>query len=498
MEIALVTKEFVVVVHGTFAAEAKWWRRGSAFCAALDRELQARGLAARCWGGPACTVPEFSWSGANSELARERAARELVRYAEDLATSHGIRKIHFVCHSHGGNVFMQIGGNLEVETILPLLNGTKIFLGTPFFDYARPRTDEYTSVLGEARLVVGLLLLAISHAVGWHGWLWYLLAALCGLQLAWFMVLPWFMAPAPRAPWRPIIFESRNAIFSFAADEALGALQAALAFGKNPRVAHFEGDRARWAGIMAARNPGLYTSLFRYFGRYSPLRDRPSTNGLASFLHAEIDAIRSLWDSLWLPFGPSEFLVAFAVLLLPVLAWPLLYPLILVRGILVMAIDLGPLSAISRMTPFFRRLAVRRGLRAAADSALGADRLGRAVKAVRRTPSPASIRSSSVLDPMLRRRDPIWNPVEIPREEQEAATAVALRHMTELVGRFYREMGKQDRPLDLSFVDMEAIFSSMRYVHNQYYESDWIIATIADAMRPQREDDDIDAYLRDF
>jgi hypothetical protein len=43
----------IIVVHGTFAGlrpgTVQWFQPGSEFCRALDRELERRGLDARCW-----------------------------------------------------------------------------------------------------------------------------------------------------------------------------------------------------------------------------------------------------------------------------------------------------------------------------------------------------------------------------------------------------------------------------------------------------------------
>jgi alpha-beta hydrolase superfamily lysophospholipase len=47
----------------------------------------------------------FQWSGANSELARERAAKALARTVQDLRRK--FEAVHIVGHSHGGNVANQ-------------------------------------------------------------------------------------------------------------------------------------------------------------------------------------------------------------------------------------------------------------------------------------------------------------------------------------------------------------------------------------------------------
>jgi hypothetical protein len=69
--------ETIVIVHGTFSADAAWRKRGSAFCKALDASLEASGSSVRCWshlapdhnvklaqGNPArFASPDFSAAG---------------------------------------------------------------------------------------------------------------------------------------------------------------------------------------------------------------------------------------------------------------------------------------------------------------------------------------------------------------------------------------------------------------------------------------------------
>src|SRR5215510_10567593 len=62
--------EPVIIIHGTYAKDLKWYRRGSDFCRRLDDQPRLRGSRAKCWADLAPDEEEFSWSGANSETER--------------------------------------------------------------------------------------------------------------------------------------------------------------------------------------------------------------------------------------------------------------------------------------------------------------------------------------------------------------------------------------------------------------------------------------------
>lgn len=70
--------EPVIVIHGTFANEARWWRPDGSFCSILNGQLKLLGSEAKCWDSiPTEEIGEFGWSGLNSEASRTHAAEML-------------------------------------------------------------------------------------------------------------------------------------------------------------------------------------------------------------------------------------------------------------------------------------------------------------------------------------------------------------------------------------------------------------------------------------
>ena len=129
--------EPVIVIHGTFANGATWWRPDGDFCRLLDNELRQSGSDARCWDSiPAKeAISEFGWSGLNSEASRSHAAELLSKKIASLSQRPFIEKIHFVAHSHGGNVLLKsfLLCRREIDN---RKFGSFVFLGTPFFEFS--------------------------------------------------------------------------------------------------------------------------------------------------------------------------------------------------------------------------------------------------------------------------------------------------------------------------------------------------------------------------
>jgi pimeloyl-ACP methyl ester carboxylesterase len=127
--------EPVIVVHGTFANEATWWRPDGSFCKILNSQLELMGSDAKCWDSiPTEAIGEYGWSGLNSEASRTYGAEKLAKKILELSQREGVRKIHFVAHSHGGNVLVK-SLLLFRRKIAKEKLGCFIFLGTPFISY---------------------------------------------------------------------------------------------------------------------------------------------------------------------------------------------------------------------------------------------------------------------------------------------------------------------------------------------------------------------------
>lgn len=136
------TKETVVVVHGTFSAQAedgnpRWYQPGQNFCRQLDAELQSAGSVARCWAHLQPPQEHFYWDGANDWLSRQRAATRLRLQIRTLIADGW--QVHLVGHSHGGNVIFQAITDRQGQ-VEAWFTGRVALLGTPLY---RPSTAKY-------------------------------------------------------------------------------------------------------------------------------------------------------------------------------------------------------------------------------------------------------------------------------------------------------------------------------------------------------------------
>jgi len=102
---------YVVLIHGTWgrrkAEEAVWYIADEAadnFCRRLDVLLKGSDLEAAIWR-PCETVQwPFLWSGDNTHQARMDGAAQLYSHIKNVVEAERRAMIHFVAHSHGGNV----------------------------------------------------------------------------------------------------------------------------------------------------------------------------------------------------------------------------------------------------------------------------------------------------------------------------------------------------------------------------------------------------------
>ncbi len=220
-----------VVIHGTFAAAQRWWRPGGdgapTFADRLDAALGRRGVAGTVWK-PALeqgwSPDAFAWSGRNRHLDRIVGGRTLAiqlnALAETLeATDADPLVVHFVAHSHGGNVVLE-----ALPRLAPIVRaGRVVLLGTPLLTF-RPtlRIVRAAVALLLAFVVVSLLVFVVGSVLvpGVFDWMcallrlcttesgagmgWLLLLA-AGLVLAYgwiFVVIGWVVDLA----WRVILF----------------------------------------------------------------------------------------------------------------------------------------------------------------------------------------------------------------------------------------------------------------------------------------------------
>lgn len=86
----LYSREACIIVHGTWASKASWYRPGGDFFDAISESMCKRGVCQE--------LISFSWSGKNSDVARYQAG---IRLAELID---GYDRVTVVAHSHGATV----------------------------------------------------------------------------------------------------------------------------------------------------------------------------------------------------------------------------------------------------------------------------------------------------------------------------------------------------------------------------------------------------------
>lgn len=130
-----------ILIHGTFAANAKWIDPQSGLSGVLRSNAQAE------------TLP-FRWSGANNPRARRVAGLELNKEIVRLRDQDPDRPIFLIAHSHGGNVIRHavnddVSGNVS----------GCFFFGTPFTNYYPRNLRVFRKIMRICFAVIGILLL---------------------------------------------------------------------------------------------------------------------------------------------------------------------------------------------------------------------------------------------------------------------------------------------------------------------------------------------------
>lgn len=113
-----------ITVHGTWSSECAWYMPGGDFFDALEKSVL---------DNDGVVIP-FSWSGANSVDAREKAGRNLAKIIDSYDGSSA--RIIVVAHSHGGNVALLASHALKKNKIDILYT-----LGTPINSSIYPNMD---------------------------------------------------------------------------------------------------------------------------------------------------------------------------------------------------------------------------------------------------------------------------------------------------------------------------------------------------------------------
>lgn len=144
--------DVVILIHGTFARDAKWIESNSEMSKAL------------CERFPTVRVEAFRWSGRNSHMARISAGEALAGRIDDISKSLKTGAgIHLIGHSHGGNVALYaVDRSKRGDRIKGMA-----FLGTPFLEVELRSVE--TDIAFWSSVIAGLCALAV--AVTWMYWI---------------------------------------------------------------------------------------------------------------------------------------------------------------------------------------------------------------------------------------------------------------------------------------------------------------------------------------
>jgi hypothetical protein len=105
---------YVLIIHGTWNppnAEAPAWHQiddkdPNNFCTKLNNALESHGLGRPIGRMLANRTIEFGWPGLNTHAERLKAADALAKLINEIERQDPTARIHFVAHSHGGNVVL--------------------------------------------------------------------------------------------------------------------------------------------------------------------------------------------------------------------------------------------------------------------------------------------------------------------------------------------------------------------------------------------------------
>ena len=270
------------MLHGTFAAQERWWRLGNresvTFADKLEMALQARGLEGLVWL-PALnhgmSYRDFSWAGSNTHKDRIKGAKTIAKSLEDLARNMGCSsesplQVDVIAHSHGGNVALEMFKRLDHLVKVRQV----VMLGTPLISNKiafRPLRFLLATIL----LLVVLLLFVVAvinvvnpsyapdfgrlELIGWsiflifvYGWAYWLFAEIADLILRWIFVPIRFLTghrfgqaygPDPRVLGS--LVSRKIVLLTSHQDEADLALQ----LGSAPRNLYLDEVKARLTGV---------------------------------------------------------------------------------------------------------------------------------------------------------------------------------------------------------------------------------------------------------
>jgi len=157
----------IITVHGTNAGRPEdvgdqWWQKESPYQTELAKRIEPAD------GTPLSFFP-FHWTGANSELARREAGRDLFNLMVEMEAGDGA--YHVMGHSHGGSVAMEAlrrSGTLAATAaqFYPLQKlGSWMTIGTPFLEFRKKRfVFSRLNTPGQIAFLIASILIALVGA----------------------------------------------------------------------------------------------------------------------------------------------------------------------------------------------------------------------------------------------------------------------------------------------------------------------------------------------
>jgi hypothetical protein len=126
-----VKRSMTVIIHGTFAKDAKWYQPGGDFHKYIKNEVYSDVYSGSDF---------YSWSGryALNDNGLKRIWRQAATNLVSWCTSHPTRKLRLIAHSHGNNVV-----NMATQMNLPAC--TLIQLAPPVRDWNLPDMQQVSS-----------------------------------------------------------------------------------------------------------------------------------------------------------------------------------------------------------------------------------------------------------------------------------------------------------------------------------------------------------------
>ena len=448
---SMTNSDTIIVVHGTFASESSWWRHGSTFCRKLDSRLEQLGVDARCWSGIEHESLQYQWTGRNSETARTLAAQKLATRIENFISNNPGKKIHFVAHSHGGNVVIKtLSGSGQRGSIMfgELSNVVRsvTLLGTPLLEYESLREGISLRIFNQTILGIAILFAGSS----------FIILSLSPVPFTLFNffapLLPSaiitaniVLAGEHRKKHKLANLPTPTKFFNIYSryDEAISLLKHCDQLGK--KISVFDYPQSKNYYLISGRVYFVNTFIT------SEEKHIPPHLAVILLIRYCLSPSEPLDDL----YGPRIVTRIFRHLLLPAV-----FPVALL-----LFVDWNSGKVVSFFRRGMRKFAIRAGLKAIGRNAIGDDSPLDRVRSV----EPSGGFFNKI------------NRVLIPKSVDEALLESTTREFGELTRRIYQEDYLRSNYGQI-FDTVRNVLQDAQLVHSQYYCNDWCINKIAEVI----------------